>query len=111
MRAARAVLSRVALGYWALLTLVRTLKPKLSGGGGLPIRLPRGFRPSHGAAQARLDCPVPLWVLWLGLERRRCDTIEPITHCGMVAHSARCGWRERVLRAWPSAKDALLASG
>ena len=31
-----------------------------------------------------MDCPVPLWVLKLGLERRRCDTVEPITHGGMV---------------------------
>ena len=48
----------------------------------------------------------------LGLERRRCDTIEPGTHGGMVdTLAARCWGRERALRAWPSAKDALLASG
>ena len=59
-----------------------------------------------------MDCPVPLWVLKLGLERRRCDTVEPITHSGMVdTLRALLGEGASAAGVQPSAKDALLASG
>ena len=50
--------------------------------------------------------------MWRGGNVQRLAPSNPAPTAGASAeplHAA--GWRERVLRAWPSAKDALLASG